>query len=229
MDSQNWDKYWMKKENEPVLFVYDLIASFYRKFIIKPNLNNFIFKNFKKGDKLLHAGCGGGQVDIDISKNYKISALDISKIALDTYKNNNPNVEKLLYGDIFSVPANDSSFDGIYNLGVMEHFEEDEIISIMKEFKRIIKSEGKIIMFWPHESGPHVLFLKFAHFILRSIFKSKISLHPAEITRINSKKHIHNICKKANIEIENYFFSMRDLFTYVVIILSKNSSKDKSS
>jgi len=223
MDTQGWDEYWKNNKKKSTLIIYDLVAAFYRKFIIKRSLNHFIFKYFNRESKLLHAGCGGGQVDVDISVNMNIIALDISSIALNHYKKNNPNVEKLIHGSIFSVPVHDSSFDGIYNLGVMEHFKEEEIIDILKEFHRVLKPNGKIILFWPPEYGLSVIFLKFAHFCLNKILNKEISLHPDEISRIKSNKHIQDICKRGNFNIDKYNFGIRDFFTYGVVILSKNT------
>ena len=173
---------------------------------------------------MLHAGCGGGQVDVDISENINITALDISSIALNQYTKNNPNVKKIMHGSIFSVPVPDCSFDGIYNLGVMEHFTENEIVDILMEFKRVLKSNGKIVLFWPPEYSVSVKFLKFCHFILNKVFKKNISLHPNEITRIKSKTHINDICTRANIKFDRYYFGIRDFFTHCVIILSKNTN-----
>ena len=225
VDTQGWDGYWGDNRNNLTLYIYGLVAAFYRKFIIKPSLNHFIFKYFNRQSKLLHAGCGGGQVDIDISENINITALDISTIALNQYKKNNQNVEKLIHGSIFSVPVHDSSFDGIYNLGVMEHFTEDEIMGILKEFHRVLKSNGKIILFWPPEYGLSVQFLKFAHFILNKIFRKKYTLHPDEISRIKSYKYIQNICNRANFNIDKYSFGIRDFFTYCVVVLSKDTKR----
>ena len=47
--------------------IYDFIASFYRKYIIKRPLNFFIKKYFKPQSEILHAGCGSGQVDTFIN------------------------------------------------------------------------------------------------------------------------------------------------------------------
>ena len=105
----------------------------------------------------------------------------------------------------------------------MEHFNEDEINDILKEFYRVLKSNGKIILFWPPEYGLSVIFLKFTHYCLNKIFKKKFRLHPAEITRIKSKTHIKDICNRANFKIDRYYFGIRDFFTYGVVILSINS------
>lgn len=221
LDTQGWDGYWQDNSKNPTLYIYGLVAAFYRIFIIKPSLNHFIFKYFNKEKKLLHAGCGGGQVDIDLSQNLRITALDISTIALNQYKKNNPKVEKLIHGSILSIPLPSSSFDGIYNLGVMEHFTENEIMDILKEFRRVIKPNGLIILFWPPEYGLSVKFLKFAHFVLNKILNKKITLHPDEISRIKSYDYIKDICVRADLKLIQYNFGIRDFFTYCVITLSR--------
>jgi ubiquinone/menaquinone biosynthesis C-methylase UbiE len=115
-EKKEWDKYWTKKANKSQL-VYKLIANFYRRYIIKRALNHFIESEFKKGSKLLHTGCGTGQVDKDILLNYKITALDISGEALKLYKFYNGDKAKLLQTSIFDIPVKRSTFDGVYNMG----------------------------------------------------------------------------------------------------------------
>ncbi len=218
VDPQNWDTYWSSKNNQPTLLVYDLIAAFYRKFIIKPSLNRFILSNFDTSSRLLHAGCGSGQVDRDIGEKIRISALDISPAALSIYKKANRNYRELLLGSIFDIPAADESFDGIYNLGVMEHFTEDEIARILAEFHRVLKPGGKIVLFWPPEFGLSVMVLKLAHFVLNNVLKKNISLHPAEITRVTSRRQIDGYLTQAGFRLRRYAFGARDLFTYAVIV-----------
>src|ERR1035437_6228521 len=81
-----WDHYWSSKKTR---ILYDIIAEIYRRVLIRPSLNHFIKKSFKPGDVVLHAGCGSGQVDANITKYIQISALDISPNALEIYKKEN--------------------------------------------------------------------------------------------------------------------------------------------
>lgn len=223
VDPQNWDSYWSDKENKPTLLVYDLIAAFYRKFIIKPSLNRFILGHFTADSRLLHAGCGSGQVDHDIGEEIGISALDISPAALSIYKKANKNYHELILGSIFDMPIADGSFDGIYNLGVMEHFSEDEIARILREFNRVLKPGGKIVLFWPPEFGLSVMVLKLAHFILNRVLKKNILLHPPEITRIRNRKQVFDLLKKGEFHLTSYRFGVLDLFTNVVVMGEKEA------
>lgn len=219
-DPQDWDSYWKNKKKTTFIF-YDIIASFYRKFIIKPTLNYFIRKHFKKSDKVLHAGCGSGQVDSDIKDFISIHALDISREALTLYQKVNPQKCKAVHGSIFDIPSENEFFDGIYNLGVMEHFRKDEIVIILKEFHRILKVDGKIILFWPPEYGLSVIFLKFVHFVLNNILKRNIKLHPEEPNRVRSKKQIEYYLGLAKFKLVELYFGPRDFFTHAVVVAQK--------
>ncbi len=221
IDTQGWNNYWASK-SKPALLVYDLIAAFYRKYIIKPSLNRFIFKYFDSTSSLLHAGCGSGQVDRNIGEKIGIAALDISPQALNIYKKANKHYRELILGSIFAIPVTDASYDGIYNLGVMEHFTEQEIAQILAEFNRVLKAGGRLVLFWPPEFGMSVLFLRFVHFVLNRVMKKNIQLHPSEITRVRSRKQISGYMDKANFTLMDYCFGIRDLFTYVVVVSVKN-------
>lgn len=221
IDPQNWSNYWKTKSKKKIFFIYTMVASFYRKFIIRPNLNKILRRNFDKNDKIIHAGCGGGQVDIEVSNYLKITALDISSDALDIYKKTIKNVDHIIHGSIFSLPFEEQTYDGIYNLGVMEHFNREEVVLILKEFHRVLKTKKKIILFWPPEYGLSVGVLKIIHFILNKILKKNIYLHPPEILRIKSKKFIIKIFEECGFELEDFSFGIKDFFTYVVVVGKK--------
>ena len=57
-------------------------SSFYLGSIEDHLASYYIFR----GSKLFYTGCGGGQVDIDLSVNINIAVLDILSIALNKYK-----------------------------------------------------------------------------------------------------------------------------------------------
>lgn len=222
-DDQNWDEYWSRASNKQTHAAYSVIASFYRKFIIRPSLTKFIKSNFKERAKVLHAGCGSGQVDESIASYIDITPLDLSKGALDLYKKFNPGAKNLTHASIFEIPAEDNSFDGIYNLGVMEHFNEQDIQKILKEFRRVLKPGGMIILFWPPKFGLSVLFLKSVHYLLNNILGKNVYLHPEELTHINSRGHAQKTMEAADMSMVNYAFDITDLLTHAVIVGQKPS------
>ena len=220
-EEKAWDNYWTKRKTK-TQSVYRNIASFYRKFIIKRALNKIIEEEFEIGSKLLHAGSGTGQVDEDIIQKYDITALDISKEALKLYKLYNGNKAELMHASIFDIPAIPSTFNGVYNMGVMEHFTKDEGIKILKELRRVLSENGKIVLFWPPKFGISVIFLNSMHFILNGVLKRNIRLHPEEISLVQSKKQVKEILKKSGFKLTKFYFGPLDFFTHCIIVAKKN-------
>lgn len=218
MKNAEWDAYWRSQKTMGGL-LYEVIAAFYRKFIIKPALNHFIGKYFTVGSKLLHAGCGGGQVDTDVCTHYTVTALDISIHALNMYNKVNKGKAELLHGSIFALPLPAGTVDGVYNLGVMEHFDKQQIRSILDEFARVLKPGGKMVLFWPPEYGISVVFFKILKIFLRPIYGKNIKFHPDEITRIQSRQELTEIVGE-KFRIEEYYFGFWSLGTYAVVVLS---------
>ena len=218
-----WDAYWHEKR-KPGALIYDLIAACYRKFIIKPSLNHFAGKHFAPNAEVLHAGCGGGQVDTDIAQTLRISALDISGQALSMYRKCQPRSERLIHGSIFEIAVPDSAFDGVYNLGVMEHFTVPEIHRALAEFHRVLKPGGKIVLFWPPSFGLTVQVLSAVHWVLRKIGKSEIKLHPDEITHVRSRRQVRAYLAAAGFSLLKFHFGWRDLFTQVVVVGQKGGA-----
>lgn len=220
-EEKEWDKYWTKKKTKSQT-IYRGIASFYRQFIIKKTLNHFIEQEFKKGSILLHAGSGAGQVDKDILQKYNVTALDISKEALKLYKLHNGTKAKIMLASIFDIPVKPETYDGIYNMGVMEHFTKEEDEKILKELRRVLKPNGKIVLFWPPKFGLTVIFLNSIHFILNNILKRNIRLHPEEISLVKSKKYVNEILKSSGFKMTRFYFGPKDLFTHCIIVAKKN-------
>lgn len=221
IDNQGWDAYWGEKKQKGSM-LYDVIAEFYRKFIIRPSLNHFIKKYMKPGDQVLHAGCGSGQVDQDIRDYVNITGLDISVNALKVFDFEAKGKAKSLHGSIFQIPLPDASVDGIHNLGVMEHFTLEEIEKILNEFKRVLKGGGRMVILWPPEFGLSVIFFKVLKVIITTLTgKKDVKFHPDEISRIQSKKQAYEIFEKAGFQVLEYYFGPRDVFTYSVIVAEK--------
>jgi ubiquinone/menaquinone biosynthesis C-methylase UbiE len=100
----------------------------------------------------------------------------------------------------------------------MEHFSGTEISLILREFKRVLKPGGRLVLFWPPEFGLSVTFLKVVHFILNVILKKNILLHPPEITRVRSRGQIERFMQQGGFKLTQFQFGISDLFTYVVVV-----------
>jgi SAM-dependent methyltransferase len=217
----DWDAYWAKKQSAGAL-VYEVVAAIYRKLFIRPNVRRAIMRNFDAGDKLLHAGCGSGQADVDLHERFDVTAADISIEALGLYGRNNPTVHRLEQADLFNLPFESGSFDGVFNLGVMEHFDETQIQALLEEFHRVLAPDGKVVLFWPHARATSVQVIKAIHFIMRHILGKASRLHPDEITLITGEAHASTLLQRAKFKLERYTFGPRDLFIQALIVGTKS-------
>jgi ubiquinone/menaquinone biosynthesis C-methylase UbiE len=149
-------------------------------------------------------------------------SIDISQNALIRYKTNHP-ITNVVQCDLKQLPFKDNSFDYIYNLGVMEHFYEDEIHTILGEFSRILHPNGKVLLMWAPKKGGTVYFFRAAHYILNHICDKGMWFHPPEPTLINSKEWITNVAKYEGLTVIEYSFGLNDIYTYVNVLLQKEN------
>lgn len=219
-DPREWNEYWDRKDRAPGR-IYDLIATAYRTLVIRRNLESAICGTFPDGARLLHAGCGSGGVDTRLHARMRITAVDTSSGALRLYRELNTGAFAVHPADIFSLPYPDETFDGAYNLGVLEHFTVDEIVAILTELARVTRRGGKIVIFWPHARASSVAVLKAAHWILRRASKDPPVLHPPEISLVRSRQWVEPIVSRAGLELKRYAFGPRDFFVQAVIVVEK--------
>ncbi|MBK8092720.1 MAG: glycosyltransferase [Verrucomicrobiaceae bacterium] len=216
-DPQDWDSYW-NHSGETGNPVYEIIAGIYRRAVIKRNLESAVHRHFKEGSSLLHAGCGSGQVDVVLQRVMELTAVDISTGALALYARNNHHAAAIQHGTIFQLPFAEATFDGVYNLGVMEHFTSEEIQAILTEFHRVLKPGGKVLLFWPHAKATSVLVLRICHVFMKSALKSDKQLHPPEISHMHSRQHAEGILSNAGFKLVDYSFGMQDFFVQAIVV-----------
>ena len=73
---------------------------------------------------------------------------------------------------MFAIPSPGREYGGVYNLGVMEHFEQTQIQDILSEIRRVLKPGGKLLIFWPHALATSVFVLNASHWLLNRVLKS---------------------------------------------------------
>jgi dolichol-phosphate mannosyltransferase len=216
-----WDGYWDGKKPHAEKSAYDVIASFYRNYLIKPSLNRFIQGSFAPRAELMHAGCGGGEVDADVVGYAKVTAVDISPNAVARYRAMHGDRAECMVADIFQLSEFGSRFDGVYNLGVMEHFSEDQLRRIFMEFNAVLKPGGRVVLFWPPVYGLSVIALHLIHFVLNRILRRGVQLHPPEPTKLRSRRQIEELLRESGLKLQSISFGVRDALTYAVVVAQK--------
>jgi ubiquinone/menaquinone biosynthesis C-methylase UbiE len=112
----------------------------------EPFFNDLIKKCSIEGCKVLDIGVGNGRMPRNIQKhcNPRITGIDITDQML------NAPVDEKIKGDVRELPFDDSMFDVVYSLGVVEHFPETE--KALSEHVRVLKPGGTLYFTTPHLS-----------------------------------------------------------------------------
>lgn len=169
---------------------------------------------------MLHAGCGSGQVDTDLHEHARITAIDISTSALDMYRRHNPQAE-VRHASIFDLPFPDGKFDGAYNLGVVEHFERDELKRAFQELHRVVKPGGKLVVFWPHAHATSVFILNSARWVLNDLLQKDVQLYPPEVSLVHSRSEAAELLSSGGFELSSYEFGPRDMFVQAMVVATR--------
>jgi len=106
----------------------------------------------KKGEKILEAGCGTGNLALKI-KEYggEVVGVDNCSEALDIYKKKDPEANTILADLKGKLPFSDNYFDKIVSNNTLYTFPKEKQLEILKEFYRILKPGGIVVVSNPRK------------------------------------------------------------------------------
>lgn len=220
--STEWNHYWRHQSSSRRL--YGQIASLYRRRIIAPSLRRTLAPLVCKGDSVLHLGAGSGELDVLLPASWYVTSLDFSSEALKRHRvthHKYARESKAVQGDMFRIPFADLSFKVAFNLGVMEHLNEKELVLALKEMRRVTKVGGSIVLYWPPVWGPTVVFLHLLARLLRLFREDPEQLHPAEINLFRSRRATHALLEDLGFSDVKISYGVGDLFTHVIVTARK--------
>ena len=172
---------------------------------------------------LLEAGCGTGQSSwrLDVAGHPRIG-LDCSSGALREARAVGV-FDTFLQGDITRLPLRDASIAGLWNLGVLEHFDEAVGIRVLQEFRRVLAPGAHAVLFWPPEFGSSRLVLAPIEKLRSFTSGFPFRFFPDEVNRLASLAHARRLLAAADLEECRIDFSFRDLYIYVVVVARRPS------
>lgn len=217
-ESEPWDSHWTSASKGSL---FERLASMVRTRILSRAVRDYSGRYFPSRGVFLECGCGTGQSSSRIPRSGRhLVALDFSLPALQAARTL-PTYTEHLQGDIRRLPFANDSISGIWNLGVMEHFEPNQAMEILAEFRRVLRPGHVAILFWPPNFGSSRWILapieRFLSWKRGRLFR----FFPDEVNRLRSRSHAFATIKAADLEPLAVDFTFRDFFIHLVVVCRK--------
>ena len=132
-DLNDWSNHWAEDKQDSFS---QRFFSMYRKLVFSRTVAHYINRYFPESGVLVEAGSGTSETSIRIDKKDGGRILVAVDIILPILEENHAVMDVKIGGDIFHLPFLDGSLDGLWNVGVMEHFPHPQIDLMMGEFYR---------------------------------------------------------------------------------------------
>jgi SAM-dependent methyltransferase len=214
-----WTEHWSSdKQNSLVQRFF----SFYRKAVFARAVAYFVRRYLPREGLLVEAGSGTSETSMLIEKNngaLRLVALDLIRPVLERC---HPAMDVRICGDIFALPFQDNSLDGIWNVGVMEHFPHDQIDAILREFRRVLKPRARVVLLWPATfSIPQRILRVLEWFINMRQRRERFRFHPDEISQLRSVAQGRTVLQRNGFRPVAIDVGLRTLMAFETIVGEK--------
>ena len=210
----DWTQHWEKSNS-----AFHAITSLIRRYLTAPLVIGGL-KDLAQGSGkvFLEAGAGTSETSVlvDLSRHTSIS-MDISEAVLK--RSVNPQLK--LQGDLFNLPLQDGSVDVIFNIGVHEHYSDDQNAIILKDFMRVLRVGGRVVLFWPWYWAPLMILGRTINVVMTFILGRKYELYPNQYWELRRFADGDRLMTQAGFAHVRHYLSIVDLFSMLVLEYEK--------
>jgi SAM-dependent methyltransferase len=220
LEEDAWSEHWSAEKQHSIS---QRFFSFYRKAVFARAVAYFVDRYLAKGGVLIEAGSGTSETSMLIEKDHAartLVALDLIRPVLERC---HPVMDVRVCGDIFSLPFQDDSIDGIWNVGVMEHFPHEQIDVILREFRRVLKPGGRIVLLWPATFSVPQRILRVLEWFINLRRSEKFRFHPDEISQLRSAAQGRQVLARNRFRTVAIDLGLRTLMAFETLVGEKDA------
>jgi SAM-dependent methyltransferase len=194
----------------------------YRKAVFARTVQYYVNRYFDRGGVFVEAGSGTAETSGRIDKCGSQRTLVAVDAIVPVLEDCDPIMDVRIAANIFHLPFREGSIDGIWNVGVMEHFTHEEIERILYEFHRVLKTKGIVILLWPATNSiPQKLLRLTERVVNRMNPDGEFRFHPPEISLLRSVKEGRQMLGRNGFEARQIDFGFRSLMAFRTVIGEK--------
>ncbi len=218
-ESHDWSEHWSDQKQK---WLVQRFFSFYRKAVFSRAVRYYVDTFLAPSGLLLEAGCGTSETSMRIDKGdgeRTLVAVDIVPIALTQC---HPVMDVKMCADIFQLPFRGCSVDGIWNVGVMEHFLHAQVDSILAEFHRILRPGARLVLLWPAtDSIPQKMLRAIEAVVNIRRRGAKFRFHPDEISKLRSNSEARDVLSRNGFRVVQVDRGIRSLMAFKILVGEK--------
>src|SRR5688572_1962446 len=220
---RDWTDHW---SNENQYSFSQRFFSAYRRAVFARTVQWHVDRFFPEGGVFVEAGSGTSETSERIDKRGGSRRLVAVDLVLDVVANAHAIMDARIAADCFHLPFADKSIDGLWNVGVMEHFTHDLIDQMMREFHRVLKPGAPIILLWPATDSLPQKGLRFVEFIVNNTSRrgaeAPLRFHPPEISKLTSSEEGRRVLRRNGFEPVFVDWGLRSLMAFKTVVGRRN-------
>jgi ubiquinone/menaquinone biosynthesis C-methylase UbiE len=191
--------------------------------ICAPMVRDDFARYMPESGRFVEAGSGTAETSSLVDKRGGARTLIALDYVPSVLKMTHPVVDLAVAGNLFGMPFPDGSIDGIWNVGVLEHYTHAEIDRAFQEFRRVLRPGGRVIVFWPATNSIPQKFLVGGAAIVGLLTGRGAShrFHPPEISQLHSLAEGHEILRRNGFESVAVTGGLNSLLAWKTVVGQK--------
>jgi SAM-dependent methyltransferase len=193
--------------------------SFYRKAVFARSVAWFFRRYFPSTGVFVEAGSGTAETSMRIDKRNGERVLVAVDLVPSVLRHCHPVMDVRIGADNFRLPFRTGGIDGLWNVGVMEHFTHARIDAMMREFHRVLAPGAPVLLLWPAtDSLPQKGLRLVEKMVNRGLDGVRFQFHPDEISKLRSSEEGRAVLQRNGFEPVAVDWGLRTCMAFKTVV-----------